>query len=884
MQEKIRFLINNWPYFILAILSIILPQVWLVGDFLIITEEKMLMNFQVLIPTALYSWFSSGYGSPAAIWNHALIIPNVLFYYVLDHLGFSNYSIQKVYASLILLLIFFSSAYALNIFTKKKAIILTGVLFYAFNFYTTSVMFYDARMFQMILMPLFFGYLFKYLKTGQYRYAIYNFITLFLLQGIFCNFPQVVATFIIYLLAIIYFILISGVKMPAFIRQYYLKLVLFFGLLSPILIYHALISYFSFVASGGGFEAVKAVASFKAIGGRLSLLFQFRGSWWEYLGWQGITYNHWQGFYDSSIIIISLFIIISPIFIYLFYKSKAKEALLFYVTFIIFMALASGSSFYPPIYQWLYENIPFFAVFREPWAKFTPLLLFNFVILLVFALEKINKKKVILVILACVIIQAYPFFSFNFFDRTNLGWKRMFIQPPQYWYQYRTWTKNNEDKTILSYPVYQDNIDYLHYDWYPDALGNANRDASLYNFFSYARNVNLDLADMTGKYKNITKIFKENYDNSFIKLGTVDYILYQNDLDSSQMRELDQKQSGLRGYFQNEPVIDFGQKLFLYQIKPQYYLPPVYSANNIIITDSLKDIATIVANPDYDLRSAIYTDQISDFTKSIEFRNQYDLSKDRGYLENSIIVSNQGNYGLCRKVTLDSFKIKTPVIEYKEINSTKYRVMVHGATGVFPLILAQSFHRDWKIYQIRNNSKILTDKLLSDVDNYNILDSERNNVASKAELAEFIRNGWISTLGDLKYKIFNYLEWNDRKEKIAYSEKYRISSISKNFQGTIKNNNLSNGHFYETWLKKPINSAEHSMVNGYANNWMIDVDKTCSQSNNCRKNLDGTYDFEVVLEYWPQRFFYMVFFISIVTLAVCLVCLSFILFPIKRQK
>jgi len=42
--------------------------------------------------------------------------------------------------------------------------------------------------------------------------------------------------------------------------------------------------------------------------------------------------------------------------------------------------------------------------------------------------------------------------------------------------------------------------------------------------------------------------------------------------------------------------------------------------------------------------------------------------------------------------------IKTPQLEYKQINPTKYLVNVQGATESFPLIFSESFHAGWKVY------------------------------------------------------------------------------------------------------------------------------------------------------------------------------------------
>jgi hypothetical protein len=250
-----------------------------------------------------------------------------------------------------------------------------------------------------------------------------------------------------------------------------------------------------------------------------------------------------------------------------------------------------------------------------------------------------------------------------------------------------------------------------------------------------------------------------------------------------------------------------------------------------------------------------------------------------------------------------------PIIEYTKINPTKYRVRVHSAEGVFPMVFSESFHEGWRAYvtQVESSkSKVQSNlekykildgneddpKVINDgaspkvangdgasqasvLDNYKILDGNEEDQASKSELEYFIKKGWVTSLGNLKERIIEHNKWEDNKEKLDYEEKYSIDFISKNFQDTIQNDNLPTGKFYETWLKKPLNADNHLMINGYANSWMIDVNEVCEKENVCVKNSDGSYDFEMVIEFWPQRLFYIGLGISGMTLFSCLVYLVY---------
>ena len=161
--------------------------------------------------------------------------------------------------------------------------------------------------------------------------------------------------------------------------------------------------------------------------------------------------------------------------------------------------------------------------------------------------------------------------------------------------------------------------------------------------------------------------------------------------------------------------------------------------------------------------------------------------------------------------------IKTPQLEYRQVNPTKYIVNVHGASESFPLVFSESFHPGWKIYV-------------------------------QPELA---RQG---------------------------SGKF----ISENNQGTIQNENLAGGKFYDLLFRKPVLDDKHFMVNSFASAWWIDLNQVCKGENGfCVKNPDGSYDFSVSIEFEPQKYFYVGLLISGITL---LSCVGYLIYDRRKRK
>ncbi len=85
--------------------------------------------------------------------------------------------------------------------------------------------------------------------------------------------------------------------------------------------------------------------------------------------------------------------------------------------------------------------------------------------------------------------------------------------------------------------------------------------------------------------------------------------------------------------------------------------------------------------------------------------------------------------------------------------------------------------------------------------------------------------------------------------------------------GTISGEQLARDNFSETWFKHSLDEAAHQKVNSYANSWIVDPVKLCSQNLSlCVSNETGSYDFELIIEFWPQRLFYVGLMIALIAL------------------
>jgi len=616
--------------------------------------------------------------------------------------------------------------------------------------------------------------------------------------------------------------------------------------------------------------------------------------------------QHYYSFFAKPFVIIPLFIIVIFIFYSLLYRKyidKNNKIILFLASiFIIFSILTLGiGSPFKNIFLFFWNNIPGFSLFRAT-VKFQFVTYFALLILLIYSLKIFkNNKKIKIILLTCSII----LLSFYFFNDTYNLYNRQYKIPTYY----NELEQNLDKRKIISnYKIFPDKYfgsswAYTAFDW------NTNKNDSTNAIILYTKQP-LAFQPSSDKASALDNQIRNNlcaeeletirnipYLTKILNLLNIKHIIMQNDIIAD----------GITSCF--NPIEEYQKesigKLDLYTINDADFLPHFYIPKNIIISQrSTEELPRILSQDNYNIRSAIF------------FENQNVSKADKLESLSSSKVESSNNEN------------KLPILEFKKINPTKYRIIIHKASAKFPLVFSESYHEGWKAYLVNQVHKVR--KVESSLDEYKILDGNEEDQASSDELKNYIQNGWISTLGSSDFskklegageKEIRHMKWNEdkQKEELDYIEKYKIDFISKNFQDTIQNDNLPNGNFWETWMPSSYkvkseklssrflnfarndNSIElsedkHLMANGYANSWIIDTDEICAPSSPqpspragegesyCVRNADGSYDFEMVVEFWPQRLFYVGAGISLTTLLVCISYLGYDYYKRKKSK
>jgi len=116
--------------------------------------------------------------------------------------------------------------------------------------------------------------------------------------------------------------------------------------------------------------------------------------------------------------------------------------------------------------------------------------------------------------------------------------------------------------------------------------------------------------------------------------------------------------------------------------------------------------------------------------------------------------------------------------------------------------------------------------------------------------SESFHKGWKLYINGLTDSKINELKYGE--------------TVASYFDGEIKEGthrmNFLEKDTFETWGKKPLPEERHYLVNGYANAWRI-----------LPADAGGQENYELIVEFEPQRLYYIGLFISFTTLGVCFV-------------
>ncbi|EKD49279.1 MAG: hypothetical protein ACD_63C00199G0004 [uncultured bacterium] len=469
-------------------------------------------------------------------------------------------------------------------------------------------------------------------------------------------------------------------------------------------------------------------------------------------------------------------------------------ALLFIVTFFLFRG---SNSIFGNMYIWMMESFPWMVAFRIPIDKFGPLFVLAYAIFAALGLSipanyifyksiffpKITKRLFIGVLAFLLVgVLMFPMWTGQVFYRGGTYRASYLTKPPSEYSELADYLRNDPGAYRL-FPIpicgnwgcglWWNNGKHGHSGGNPH-FSLLPKSAILVNSEGLATFIIQELATKTEDQINIYNV------NLALGLLNVKYFLLHRDL-AEDYFAYDKKQMDLlASYLDNGKLegitkaAEFGD-LTLYQLNNQYYLPQIYAPNRIVRSNiALNEFPTeqLEKEPLADTDIPAFINLPPVFAQEIDAKQWEDNG--RAYK----IITDPGFH--------------TPMLDFKQVSPSKWRVIVTDFQNPFLLVMSQQFNNKWKMY-----TKPLVDE----------------------ELIE-----------------------EATTENIEY------------FKNVRENKFLENKSIWETVSQIETPKA-HLLVNGYANGWWIEGYK-------------DTAEFELILEYSPQRLYYIGVIVSLITVLI----------------
>lgn len=935
----LRPVLKLLPVIFLVIFLIIIALSWFKpGLFISGGDEYWMLNPTALKRIHQFAWSADFYNGGAPDIYLSQVFPITYFWQIFNWLHVPSVIIQKIWIVLLFILpalsiyYFFQSFFNPIFYAPAKvewdkleeshyksikippwAGAIAGLLYTCNIFITIAGPFQNNLKLVLIALPLMLLFFWKGLKKKQYlKYAILTSLCSIIFAQSNINIPAVTPIPIILFLFLLFYFLfhhreIKGIlKFTILTATFYLLFNIWW--LAPFIVNYFLINT-SLVKSTGFWNVMSS--------SQLLDIFRFLGFW----GWKSVHYlRPYYSFapaYDHPFFLVSTYSIPFLCFLVLVLGSLIynKKILFFVILGLEGLFLAKGSNpVLGNIYQFFFRRIPGFWIFREPFTKFTPIIIFSFSVLLpisIFYLYYIFKKNVRfqkiaflvpLIVITLILTNAYPLWKGQFiWQYWNGSMRTLYTQIPSYWKEANQFLKSQNKGRIFNTPLASYGTPY---NWeYGFSSGDNIAVILLKNsVLRYIPN------PISSSDKIVDIIFDEFWRQDIniprlLGLFNTKFILQQNDIDwryiiksmpPSKMQEKLLSQEGIK-FVKSFGILDIEKipnpepdpikarelqtelinrtGLDLYCLEDKYYTPKIYASNYLTaISGNERALIDLTNNPDL-----VWPQTIVFLNESRPIFLKKDMIKNNairieiGAGEQKNIVDNKG-----WETSRDGFFIAEK-IGYSD-NFLVYKFDI-------PLEATYNFYINFKE---RGGAKKLNYEIdqegWREFKNPTPENLHENSIAVKVDQLFLEKGEHYLTLQDNEPP--RNMTEDDKKWEINFAYFYTETTLDPNF---LPNNNLPELEFqkinptkyfikiknaqapfflnflethnflwkaymiedgsqdakaesiWSTWFREPLPDNTHFLINGYANGWLLDQ--------------KGNYN--IILEYWPQRLFYL---------------------------
>lgn len=835
--KKVNQLNEKFPNLIPVIIigmAGFLSFTWFRGDFLV-NPGDMGFSFN---PThdlyrALFAWDSQqGLGVHDSL-SIARIFPYYLFMAVLQKLGFSLYLSQKLLFYIIFTVSGISAylliSHLLAARPYRRVAALFGANFYMMNTYLLQLRWGSGYIMGMFLYAIFPFLVLMWLKgrrSGHIKYGIgMVFGCLFALPSL--TNPALLAPLILVCLVdIVILLLLSKQRKIEFasVAKFCLQSgLLFMGvfsfwIFSVIATLQQSIANLAQSTSQFRQEVVSSSAS------SLLNLLRHLGDWGFFSGYRGQPYYSYSTIYNSFLFVIIGFIFVLTFFLPLLFMKRQNEEtrrniLFFTVTLLVSVWLSKGV--HEPLgimFQWAIDTVTFFKSFRSAYEKFGTVQVLCSAVLCSYFLSFIadkasHRRSVSIAVLALFVmgnIYAFPFWNGDVFRREGPVMAGFRFKIPQAYYDLNAYLEMQGMAPYRLLQLPDNNVPVpgiITLNLEGELYGGSDPLSRLLKFpIVHIDSFNYSLADevknqlFEKRFETDPSLFLDNV-KTIATLMNVKYILMRGDVSTVTYPQMTEPGT-VRPLLGDLDVAGSFGSLTLYRLPDENIYPLIYPVSEPVFMHSPPrvDLLRMTATERKRPGSAF-------FFIGQNLKSYNDLHKQSMPLFNRVppgAVVRQNN-------EIERPVEQSPVLEFRKINPTKYRVRVFGARDSFFIVFSELYHEQWKAYLGQTTG---------------------------------VEGGHVVAV--------------------------ESQPVPEGGKGAVFNEKLPTGSLFETLGLQSLSSHDHWIANGYANAWRIELAKVL-ESGKYRKRDDGSVDFEVILEFKLQRIVYLGIVVSFMSLGFCFV-------------
>ncbi len=436
------------------------------GDFLSVHDSSLLLLKSELQNGLLFFWNDLNFGVTSYL-NVIAGFYAITFSYIFLSLGISTKIMQLIFYILISSLIFYSAWYffykAINLlkFPNSGIASLIGACFYSFNLYTITFWHggvIDGTFFVFCIAPLIL-----YIIISSLIEKLNLQKTLIIILCIFFTINTGPYAIALYLSLFLPWLLISFRKdllpkrMPQILRATLIALLLSLVFIVPLGMQIVRNDFYA-VSTGLSNYAFSS----NGIIGMFRLFFE----WTISESWGGRYFHSYYPYFASPIAIITIFLIwiISFISLIKFKKNKKNIQIFLIISLLIsiFIAKANQQPF-GIINDFFYSYVPLFGIFRTPDTKFGLPIILVLSFLITYSITVQRNKIINILIVTCVILQTWIFFSMVPILEVKIGdsYQRIVKIPSEYKEVAKIVNNDEAEGRILFYP----GLSYTNYDF-----------------------------------------------------------------------------------------------------------------------------------------------------------------------------------------------------------------------------------------------------------------------------------------------------------------------------------------------------------------------------------------------------------------------------------